>query len=72
LVAAERLIGMAGDGFADVAAEQQAGEKPAEILFILASREVETQLFGKKPGLFELAKVGHRPIFSWHAVQPDA
>jgi hypothetical protein len=53
---------MAGDSLADVAAEQQAGEKPVEILVVVAGREVDAQLFGIKPALFELGKVRHRDL----------
>ena len=37
---AEGLIGVARDGFVDMAAKQQADEKPAEILLVVTSRKV--------------------------------
>jgi hypothetical protein len=40
--------------------KKQAGEKPAEILFVVGHREVDAQLFAIKPGLFALREVGHR------------
>jgi len=46
--------------------------KPAEILLVVMRSEFDAQLFGIEPALFQLSKVGHRPIFSWDAVQPSA
>jgi len=71
LMAAEGLKSMACDGFADMAAKQQAGEKPAEKLLVVTGRKVDAQLFGIEPALFQLGKVDHYPIFSWDAVQPS-
>jgi hypothetical protein len=57
-MAAESLKGMACDRFADMAAKQQTGEKPAEILRVVVDRKVDPQLFGIEPALFQPGKVG--------------
>src|SRR6516165_450557 len=66
-MASEGLIGVASDRFADMAAKQQTGEKPVEILVLVIGRKVDAQLFRIEPALFQLGKIGHRrffPVFS--------
>jgi hypothetical protein len=48
------------DGFADIVAKQEAGEKPPEMLLVVMRRKVDAELFGIQPTLFQLDKIGHR------------